>query len=237
MLTGDVRGLRIGVPKEHFGAGLDAGVGARIHEALAVFKSLGATLVDIELPNTQLSIPAYYVVAPAECSSNLSRFDGVRFGHRAQKPADLEDLYKRSRSEGFGPEVRRRIMIGTYVLSAGYYDAYYVKAQKLRRLISSDYARAFEHVDVIMGPTTPEVAFAFGEKSDNPTTMYLCDVYTNGVNLAGLPGMSIPAGFSSQLPVGLHLVGNYFNEGLLLRAADAYQRVTDWHNKAPEIYQ
>ena len=237
MLTGDVRGLRIGVPKQHFGAGLDNGVATRIHEALAVFESLGATLVDVELPNTELSIPAYYVVAPAECSSNLSRFDGVRFGHRAQNPTDLDDLYKRSRSEGFGAEVQRRIMIGTYVLSAGYYDAYYVKAQKLRRLISTDYARAFENVDVIMGPTTPDVAFAFGAKSDNPTTMYLCDIYTNGVNLAGLPGMSIPAGFSTKLPVGLHLVGNYFSEGLLLRAADAYQRVTDWHRKVPEHYQ
>jgi aspartyl-tRNA(Asn)/glutamyl-tRNA(Gln) amidotransferase subunit A len=191
----------------------------------------------VDLPNTELSIPAYYVVAPAECSSNLSRFDGVRFGHRAENPADLEDLYKRSRSEGFGAEVRRRIMIGTYVLSAGYYDAYYLKAQKLRRLISADYARAFENVDVIMGPTTTDVAFAFGDKSDDPTTMYLCDIYTNGVNLAGLPGMSIPAGFAASLPVGLHLVGNYFDEGLLLRVADAYQRATDWHLQLPERYQ
>ncbi|MFT5448284.1 MAG: aspartyl-tRNA(Asn)/glutamyl-tRNA(Gln) amidotransferase subunit A [Gammaproteobacteria bacterium] len=237
MLTGDVRGLRIGVPKEHFGPGLNSDVAKRIHEALAVFESLGAKLVDVQLPNTNLSIPAYYVVAPAECSSNLSRFDGVRFGHRAENPTDLEDLYKRSRTEGFGAEVKRRIMIGTYVLSAGYYDAYYIKAQKLRRLISADYARAFEKVDVIMGPTTPDVAFAFGEKSDDPTTMYLCDIYTNGVNLAGLPGMSIPAGFANNLPVGLHLVGNYFDEGKLLRAADAYQRTTDWHTRVPEAFQ
>jgi aspartyl-tRNA(Asn)/glutamyl-tRNA(Gln) amidotransferase subunit A len=237
MLGGNIHGLRIGVPREHFGAGLDNGVATRIHEALAVFESLGATLVDVDLPNTELSIPAYYVVAPAECSSNLSRFDGVRFGHRAGNPVDLEDLYKRSRSEGFGAEVRRRIMIGTYVLSAGYYDAYYLKAQKLRRLISADYARAFENVDVIMGPTTTDVAFAFGDKSDDPTTMYLCDIYTNGVNLAGLPGMSIPAGFTANLPVGLHLVGNYFDEGLLLHVADAYQRATDWHLQLPEKYQ
>jgi aspartyl-tRNA(Asn)/glutamyl-tRNA(Gln) amidotransferase subunit A len=237
MLTGDVRGLRIGVPKEHFGQGLNNDVAERIHEALAVFESLGAELVDVQLPNTNLSIPAYYVVAPAECSSNLSRFDGVRFGHRAENPTDLEDLYKRSRTEGFGAEVKRRIMIGTYVLSAGYYDAYYLKAQKLRRLISADYARAFENVDVIMGPTTPDVAFAFGEKSDDPTTMYLCDIYTNGVNLAGLPGMSIPAGFANDLPVGLHLVGNYFDEGKLLRAADAYQQATDWHKRIPEAFQ
>ena len=237
MLNGDVKGLRIGVPKEHFGEGLEDGVAQRVREALAVFESMGAILVDVELPNTELSIPAYYVVAPAECSSNLSRFDGVRFGHRAENPKDLEDLYKRSRTEGFGPEVRRRIMIGTYVLSAGYYDAYYVKAQKLRRLISADYARAFEKVDVIMGPTTPDTAFKFGEKSSDPTTMYLCDIYTNGVNLAGLPGMSIPAGFHQDLPVGLHLVGNYFSEGLLLRMADAFQRNTDWHTKIPENFQ
>ena len=237
MLSGDVRGLRIGVPEEHFGPGLNSDVAQRIHEALATFESLGAELIDVQLPNTNLSIPAYYVVAPAECSSNLSRFDGVRFGHRAENPTDLEDLYKRSRTEGFGAEVKRRIMIGTYVLSAGYYDAYYIKAQKLRRLISADYARAFEKVDVIMGPTTPDVAFAFGEKSDDPTTMYLCDIYTNGVNLAGLPGMSIPAGFANNLPVGLHLVGNYFNEGMLLRAADAYQRTTDWHKRIPEAFR
>jgi aspartyl-tRNA(Asn)/glutamyl-tRNA(Gln) amidotransferase subunit A len=236
MLDEGVKGLRIGVPRQHFGEGLDDEVASRIHEALRVYESLGARIVDVDLPNTALSIPAYYVVAPAECSSNLSRFDGVRFGYRAEQPHDLEDLYKRSRSEGFGAEVRRRIMIGTYVLSAGYYDAYYLKAQKLRRLISSDYARAFEQVDVLMGPTTPEPAFRFGEKSDDPVTMYLCDIYTNGVNLAGLPGVSVPAGFSAGLPVGLHLVGNYFQEGKLLATAHAFQRETDWHLRVPEGY-
>ncbi len=233
-LETDLQGLRIGVPREHFGGGLDAGVAARVREALAVFESLGARLVDVDLPNTELSIPAYYVVAPAECSSNLSRYDGVRFGYRAENPLDLEDLYKRSRSEGFGAEVRRRIMIGTYVLSAGYYDAYYLKAQKLRRLISADYSRAFRVVDVIMGPTTPDVAFRLGEKSDDPVTMYLCDIYTNGVNLAGLPGMSIPVGFADHLPVGLQLVGDYFQEARLLAVAHAYQRETDWHRRNPE---
>jgi aspartyl-tRNA(Asn)/glutamyl-tRNA(Gln) amidotransferase subunit A len=231
-----VRGLRIGVPREHFGEGLDPDVAARVQEALERYAALGATLVDVELPNTPLSIPAYYVVAPAECSSNLSRYDGVRFGHRAAGPVDLEDLYKRSRSEGFGREVRRRILIGTYVLSAGYYDAYYLKAQKLRRLISADYARAFDSVDVIMGPTTPDVAFPFGAKSDDPVSMYLCDIYTNGVNLAGLPGMSIPVGFAHRLPVGLHIVGNYFDEARLLAVAHAFQRETDWHRHVPEAF-
>ncbi len=234
VLGDGVSGLRIGVPREHFGEGLHPGVEARVREALDAFRDMGATLVDVELPSTPLSIPAYYVVAPAECSSNLSRFDGVRFGHRAENPVDLEDLYKRSRSEGFGREVRRRILIGTYVLSAGYYDAYYLKAQKLRRLVSADYAAAFEHVDVIMGPTTPDVAFRFGEKSGDPVSMYLCDIYTNGVNLAGLPGMSIPVGFADGLPVGLHIVGNYFAEARLLGVAHAYQRETDWHRRVPE---
>jgi len=233
-LDGGIAGLRIGVPAEHFGDGLHPEVAARVREALDAYRAMGATLVDVKLPSTPLSIPAYYVVAPAECSSNLSRFDGVRFGHRAENPVDLEDLYKRSRSEGFGREVRRRILIGTYVLSAGYYDAYYLKAQKLRRLVSADYAAAFANVDVIMGPTTPDVAFRFGEKSDDPVSMYLCDVYTNGVNLAGLPGMSIPVGFADGLPVGLHVVGNYFSEARLLAVAHAYQRETDWHRRAPE---
>jgi aspartyl-tRNA(Asn)/glutamyl-tRNA(Gln) amidotransferase subunit A len=232
----DVRGLRIGIPREHFGEGLDPEVANRVREALDQYTALGATLVDVDLPNTALSIPAYYVVAPAECSSNLSRYDGVRFGHRAANPVDLEDLYKRSRSEGFGREVRRRILIGTYVLSAGYYDAYYLKAQKLRRLISADYARAFESVDLIMGPTTPDVAFPFGAKSDDPVSMYLCDIYTNGVNLAGLPGMSIPVGFAHGLPVGLHIVGNYFDEARMLGVAHAFQRETPWHRHAPEAF-
>ena len=232
-----LQGLRIGVPREHFGAGLAAGVEGPVREALALFEKLGARLLDVELPNTELSIPAYYVVALAECSSNLSRFDGVRFGYRADDPLDLQDLYRRSRSEGFGAEVRRRIMIGTYVLSAGYYDAYYLKAQKLRRLISTDYTRAFCDVDVIMGPTTPDVAFRFGEKSTDPVTMYLNDIYTTGVNLAGLPAMSIPVGFADGLPVGLHVVGNYFEEGRLLRVAHAYQRETDWHQRIPPGYE
>jgi len=236
VLEQDLKGLRIGVPRQHFGEGLAAGVEARVRDALALYESLGARLVEVQLPNTDLSIPAYYVVAPAECSSNLSRFDGVRFGYRADQPVDLDDLYRRSRSEGFGAEVRRRIMIGTYVLSAGYYDAYYLKAQKLRRLISADYSRAFADVDVIMGPTTPDVAFRFGEKGADPVTMYLCDIYTNGVNLAGLPAMSIPVGFSDALPVGLHIVGNYFEEGRLLSIAHAYQRETHWHRQVPEGY-
>jgi aspartyl-tRNA(Asn)/glutamyl-tRNA(Gln) amidotransferase subunit A len=225
----DVSGLRVGVPRQHFGEGLDPRVGAAVQAAIREFESLGAEISDVELPNTDLSIPAYYVVAPAEASSNLSRFDGVRFGHRADNPVDLLDLYKRSRSEGFGPEVQRRILIGTYALSAGYYDAYYLKAQKLRRLISDDYRAAFDEVDVIMGPTAPDVAFRLGEKSDDPVTMYLCDIYTNGVNLAGLPGMSIPAGFVGGLPVGLHLVGNYFQESRLLQTAHVFQQHTDWH--------
>ena len=232
----EVKGLRIGVPREHFGEGLDPRVGECVQQAIRCYEKLGATIVDIDLPNTQLSIPAYYVVAPAECSSNLSRYDGVRFGHRADNPIDLEDLYKRSRSEGFGAEVKRRIMIGTYALSAGYYDAYYVKAQKLRRLISDDYQRAFEQVDIIMGPTTPETAFKFGAKSNDPVTMYLCDIYTNGVNLAGLPGMSIPCGFVDSLPVGLHLVANYFEEGRLLQAAHIYQCETDYHRARPPAH-
>ncbi len=236
-LAETVSGLRIGVPRQHFGPGLDSKVGDCVQAALKVYQQLGAELVDIDLPNTDLSIPAYYVVAPAECSSNLSRFDGVRFGYRAEDPKDLDDLYTRSRSEGFGPEVKRRIMIGTYALSAGYYDAYYLKAQKLRRLISQDYQDAFKNVDVIMGPTAPSVAFKLGEKMNDPVTMYLCDIYTNGVNLAGLPGMSIPAGFADDLPVGLHLVGNYFDEARLLGLAHAYQGETDWHTQLPQGYE
>jgi aspartyl-tRNA(Asn)/glutamyl-tRNA(Gln) amidotransferase subunit A len=233
-LLDSLRGLRIGLPKEYFGAGLDGGVAAVIEAALAEYQRLGATLVDISLPNTALSVPAYYVVAPAECSSNLSRFDGVRYGYRAENPRDLEDLYKRSRGEGFGAEVKRRIMIGTYALSAGYYDAYYLKAQQVRRLIREDFLRAFERVDVIMGPTSPGVAFRLGEKADDPVTMYLSDIYTIAVNLAGLPGMSIPAGFAAGLPVGLQLIGNYFEEGRLLAVGHQYQQVTDWHLRCPQ---
>ena len=228
-LESDLSGLRIGVVKEQFDDGLDPDVGRLVEEAISDLERLGATLVDVSLPNSSLSIPVYYVVAPAEASSNLSRYDGVRFGHRAAHPVDIEDLYKRSRSEGFGDEVKRRIMIGTYVLSAGYYDAYYLKAQQIRRLISADFARAFEQVDLIAGPTSPFTAFPIGEKMDDPVAMYLCDTYTSGVNLAGLPALSAPAGFTRGLPVGLHLMGNHFREDLLLAVAHRYQTATDWH--------
>ena len=232
-LNDAIKGLKIGLPKEYFDAGLDTEVGKVVEAAIEEYKKLGAEIVDISLPNTHLAVPAYYVVAPAECSSNLSRFDGVRFGHRCEAPIDLEDLYKRSRGEGFGPEVKRRIMIGTYALSAGYYDAYYLKAQKVRRLISEDFKQAFEQVDVIMGPTSPSVAFKLGEKKDDPITMYLSDIYTIAVNLAGLPGMSIPAGFVNDLPVGLQIIGSYFAEARLLNVAHQYQQVTDWHTRTP----
>jgi aspartyl-tRNA(Asn)/glutamyl-tRNA(Gln) amidotransferase subunit A len=237
MLQDSLQGVRIGLPKEFFGEGLDSGVAAAIESALAEYQRLGATVVDISLPNSALSVPTYYVIAPAECSSNLSRFDGVRYGYRADNPHDLEDLYTRSRGEGFGAEVKRRIMIGTYALSAGYYDAYYLKAQQARRLIREDFLRAFDDVDVIMGPTSPGVAFRLGEKADDPVTMYLSDIYTIAVNLAGLPGMSIPAGFSAGLPVGLQLIGNYFDEGRLLAIAHQYQQVTDWHLRCPAGYE
>jgi aspartyl-tRNA(Asn)/glutamyl-tRNA(Gln) amidotransferase subunit A len=227
-------GLRIGLPREFFGAGLDAAVGSTIQQAVREFERLGASVRDITLPNSHLSIPAYYVVAPAECSSNLSRFDGVRFGYRCKEPKDLLDLYCRSRGEGFGDEVKRRIMIGTYALSAGYYDAYYLKAQKIRRLIKDDFTRAFGEVDVIMGPTSPTAAFKLGEKTSDPVTMYLSDVYTIAVNLAGLPAMSIPAGMVHGLPVGLQLIGDYFGEARLLNVAHRYQQATDWHAGIPE---
>ena len=232
-----LQGLRIGLPKEYFGEGLDSAVGAAVTAAIDEFRKLGATVVDISLPNTHLSVPAYYVVAPAECSSNLSRFDGVRFGHRADNPQDLTDLYTRSRGEGFGDEVKRRILVGAYALSAGYYDAYYLKAQQVRRLIRDDFLQAFEQVDVIMGPTAPSVAFKLGEKADDPVSMYLSDIYTIAVNLAGLPAMSIPAGFSNGLPVGLHVTGNYFDEGRLLNVGHQYQQVTDWHTRCPQGFE
>ena len=232
-LNNPIKGLRIGLPKEYFGEGLDPAVAKVIDEAINQYKKLGAEIVEISLPNTHLAVPTYYVVAPAECSSNLSRMDGVRFGHRCDKPKNLEDLYKRSRGEGFGAEVKRRIMIGTYALSAGYYDAYYLKAQQLRRLISDDFSNAFKQVDVIMGPASPSVAFKLGEKSDDPVAMYLADIYTIAVNLAGLPGMSVPAGFVGQLPVGLQIIGNYFDEARLLNVAHQYQLATDWHQRAP----
>ena len=235
-LGNGVKGLRIGLPKEYFGEGLDPAVAAVVEEAIAEYKRMGAEVVEISLPNTALAVPTYYVIAPAECSSNLSRMDGVRFGHRCADPKDLEDLYKRSRGEGFGAEVKRRIMIGTYALSAGYYDAYYLKAQQLRHLIADDFKAAFEKVDVIMGPTSPTVAFDIGAKSDDPVAMYLADIYTIAVNLAGLPGMSIPAGFVGNRPVGLQLIGNYFDEARLLGVAHQYQLSTDWHQRAPTAF-
>ena len=235
-LDAPLSGLTIGLLKEFFDKGLDAENEKRIREALAVYEGLGATLREVSLPNLPLSVPAYYVVAPAECSSNLARFDGVRFGHRAREPRDLMDLYTRSRGEGFGAEVKRRIMTGTYVLSAGYYDAYYLKAQKVRQLISADFKRAFTEVDVLMGPTTPAAAFALGAKTSDPITMYLNDIYTIGANLAGLPAMSIPCGFAGGLPVGLQIVGPHFSEAKLLNAAHLFQRETDWHTQVPERF-
>ena len=232
-LASDLKGLRIGLPKEYFGAGLDPDVAAAIQEAIKVYEGLGAVVREISLPNSPLSVPVYYVVAPAECSSNLARFDGVRYGHRCANPKDLEDLYKRSRAEGFGAEVQRRILIGTYVLSAGYYDAYYLKAQQIRHLIADDFRRAFEDVDVIMGPTSPTTAFPLGAKVDDPVAMYHNDIYTIAANLAGLPGMSIPVAQVGGLPVGLQIVGNYFEEGRLLNVAHRLQQVTAWHLAAP----
>jgi len=232
-LNDSVKGLKIGLPKEYFGEGLDNNVAKVVDEAIKLYQNMGAELVEISLPNTKTAVSTYYVVAPAECSSNLSRFDGVRFGYRCKDPRDLEDLYKRTRGEGFGPEVKRRIMVGTYVLSAGYYDAYYLKAQKLRRLISDEFKQAFEKVDVIMGPTSPTVAFKIGERMDDPVAMYLSDAYTIATNLAGLPGISIPAGFANDLPVGLQIIGGYFQEGKLLNVAHQFQQQTDWHTRTP----
>ena len=227
-------GLRLGLPKEHFGGGLSADVAKAVEAAVAQFEKLGAKRVSISLPNSGLSVPAYYVIAPAEASSNLSRFDGVRYGHRAKEYRDLADMYRRTRAEGFGTEVRRRILIGTYVLSHGYYDAYYLKAQKIRRLIARDFVEAFRQCDMIVGPTSPTVAFKIGAKASDPVQMYLNDIYTIPANLAGLPGMSIPCGFGSdQLPVGLHIVGNYFAEAKMLNVAHQYQRASDWHRRAP----
>jgi aspartyl-tRNA(Asn)/glutamyl-tRNA(Gln) amidotransferase subunit A len=232
--TQPLKGLKIGLPKEYFAEGLDTGVAKVVQDAIAEYKKLGAEIIDISLPNSKLSIPVYYVLAPAEASSNLSRYDGVRYGHRAEKYTNLMDMYCKSRAEGFGAEVKRRILIGTYVLSAGYYDAYYLKAQQIRRLIADDFVQAFKKCDIIMGPTAPSTAFKAGEKADDPVAMYLQDVYTIATNLAGLPGMSIPAGFSNGLPVGLQLMGNYFDEARMLDVAHAYQQVTDWHVRMPE---
>ncbi|HEY9104845.1 Asp-tRNA(Asn)/Glu-tRNA(Gln) amidotransferase subunit GatA [Chitinimonas sp.] len=233
-LNQPLKGLRIGLPKEYFGAGLAADVAAAIEAALAEYKKLGAEVVEISLPRTELAIPAYYVIAPAEASSNLSRFDGVRYGHRAAEYTDLNDMYERSRAEGFGTEVKRRILTGTYVLSHGYYDAYYLKAQKVRRLLSEDFQRGFAQCDVIAAPAAPTTAWTLGAKGDDPVAMYLEDIYTLGVNLAGLPGIAHPVGFGSNgRPVGLQLIGNYFAEAKLLNAAHQFQQATDWHTKAP----
>ena len=227
-------GLRIGLPKEFFGAGMDADVRAAVEAALDEYRKLGATTVEVSLPNSGLSVPAYYVIAPAEASSNLSRFDGVRYGHRAADYGDLNDMYCKSRAEGFGAEVKRRILIGAYVLSHGYYDAYYLQAQKVRRLIAADFEAAFKDCDVIMGPASPSVAFPFGAKSEDPVQMYLSDIYTIAVNLAGLPGMSLPCGFGQGgMPVGLQLIGPWFAEAKMLNVAHRYQQATDWHRRAP----
>jgi aspartyl-tRNA(Asn)/glutamyl-tRNA(Gln) amidotransferase subunit A len=231
-----LKGLRLGLVREFMGEGPDAGTLALVAAAIDVYRRLGAALVDVSCPTLPLSVPTYYVVAPAECSSNLSRFDGVRFGHRCAEPKDLLDLYRRSRGEGFGAEVKRRIMTGTYVLSAGYYDAYYLKAQKVRSLIAADFTRAFGQADLLVCPTSPTPAFKIGAKVDDPITMYLNDIYTIGANLAGLPGISIPCGFSGHLPVGLQLIGPHFAEARLLAAAHAYQLETDWHGQVPAAY-
>ena len=233
-LNDSIKGLRIGLPKEYFSEGLDSNVAKAIEAAVKEYEKLGAVIKEISLPNTALSVPVYYVLAPAECSSNLARYDGVRYGYRCKDPIDLLDMYQRTRSEGFGSEVKRRIMIGTYVLSAGYYDAYYLKAQKVRRLIRDDFANAFKEVDTILCPTTPTPSFKCGEKTSDPISMYLSDIYTIAVNLAGLPGISLPVGFVNGLPIGMQLIGNLFGEAKLLNVAHAYQKATDWHTRTPE---
>ena len=232
-LATTLQGIRIGVAREYFGAGVEAGVGTAVEAALKQYEKLGATLVDISLPHAALAIPAYYVIAPAEASSNLARYDGVRYGHRCDEPKSLEDLYTRTRTEGFGDEVRRRILVGTYALSAGYYDAYYLRAQRVRRLIANDFVEAFKSVDLIAGPTTPTVAFNLGEKANDPLAMYAADVNTVAVNLAGLPAISLPAGFSAGLPVGLQLIAPAFAESALLAAAHQFQLASDWHLRQP----
>ena len=234
-LSGDISGLTIGLPEQFFPQDLDDRIAGATREVIQTLEQRGARVVNVSLPSVALSVPAYYVIAPAEASSNLSRFDGVRYGHRCDDPADLMDLYKRSRSEGFGDEVKRRILVGTYALSHGYYDAYYLRAQKVRRLIRDDFNRAFEQCDVLLGPTSPELAFALGSKKDDPVTMYMADVFTIAVNLAGLPALSMPAGFIDGLPVGVQLIGKYFDEGNLLNVAHSYQRETEWHRQAPEL--
>ena len=232
-----LKGVRIGVPREFFGAGLATDVASAVDAALSEFEKLGASRVEISLPRTTLSIPAYYVIAPAEASSNLSRFDGVRYGHRTKKYNDLAGMIANSRAEGFGAEVKRRILTGAYVLSHGYYDAYYLQAQRVRRLIGLDFQAAFKSCDFIMGPVAPTTAWDIGAKSSDPVAMYLEDIYTLGVSLAGLPGMSVPSGFGQNgMPVGLQIIGNYFDEGRMLKAAHRYQQVTDWHTRRPEAF-
>ena len=236
-LGNSVQGLKIGIPKEYFAEGLDPGTEIAVRKALADLEAQGAQLVEISLPNSHLSVPAYYVIAPAEASANLSRFDGVKYGYRCDDPKDLQDMYCRSRTEGFGEEVQRRILIGTYCLSAGYYDAYYGKAQQVRQLIQQDFSDAFKSVDLIMGPTCPSPAFKIGAKGDDPVAMYLEDIYTIATNLAGLPGMSVPCGMVEEKPVGLQIIGNYFDEARMLNVAHQFQQITNWHNQAPEAVQ
>jgi aspartyl-tRNA(Asn)/glutamyl-tRNA(Gln) amidotransferase subunit A len=236
-LGNDIDGLRIGLPKQYFNEGLDDGVATTIMDAIGELEKQGASCCEVDLPNSELSIPAYYVVAPAECSSNLARYDGVRYGYRCEDPKDLNDLLCRSRGEGFGREVKRRIMIGTYVLSAGYYDAYYLKAQQIRHLIRDDFQNAFKKVDIIIGPTTPGPAFKLNERLNDPISMYLSDIYTVSANLAGLPALSVPAGFVNNLPIGMQLIGNHFAESRLLNIAHQYQLVTDWHQQIPADYE
>jgi len=234
-LNQDLTGLKVGLVKEFFGEGLDADMAASVEQAVELLRKQGAIISEVSLPNSSLSVPAYYVVAPAECSSNLSRFDGVRFGHRCDNPANLADLYQRSRSEGFGAEVKRRIMVGAYALSAGYYDAYYLQAQKIRHLIADDFHKAFAEVDLLLGPTSPGTAFGLGEKSDDPISMYLSDIYTIAVNLAGLPAISIPTPMVGGMPASVQLIGNHFSEDRLLNAAHRLQQQSDWHKQAPEM--
>jgi aspartyl-tRNA(Asn)/glutamyl-tRNA(Gln) amidotransferase subunit A len=236
-INNSIKGLKIGVPKEFFSEGLDSEVEKIIEQGISEYKKLGAEIVEISLPNNHLSIPVYYVIAPAEASSNLSRYDGVRYGYRTKEYDDLMDMYCKTREEGFGDEVKRRIMIGTYVLSAGYYDAYYLKAQKIRRLISEDFKKAFEKCDVILGPSAPSVAFPIGDKKEDPLKMYMQDVYTISTNLAGLPGLSMPGGLMNNLPVGIQLIGNYFSEAKLLNIAHIFQTNTNWHNLTPEEFK
>ena len=236
-LNDSLQGLKIGLPKQFFSSDLDSQMAAAIQAAIDEYRKLGAEVKEVDMPNLNLAIPAYYVIASAECSSNLSRYDGVRFGYRCQKPEDLADLYTRSRGEAFGAEVKRRILMGTYALSAGYYDAYYLKAQQVRRLISDDFKRALSEVDVLMGPVTPSTAFRIGEKTDDPIQMYLEDIYTIAINLAGLPAMSIPAGFIEGKPVGLHVIGDYFSEAKLLNIGHRYQQVTNWHLQVPKGFE